>query len=103
MPKYPRRKAGRFRTALFSIVLPLILLSGAQVTGQSREVAVRGLSAPLDIAVDRWGVPHVSAGSVNDAFFGQGYAAAMLRLWQLDIFRRRPLGPPADAFRPRFP
>jgi penicillin G amidase len=102
MPKYPRRKAGRFRTALFSIVLPLILLGGPQATGQSREVAVRGLSAPLDIAVDRWGVPHISAGSVNDAFFGQGYAAAMLRLWQLDILHRRQLGRLAEVFGPSF-
>ena len=102
MPKYPKSKAGRFRTALISIVLPLTVLGGTQATGQSREVAVQGLAAPIDIAVDRWGVPHISAGNVNDAFFGQGYAAAMLRLWQVDILRRRQLGRLAEVFGPTF-
>jgi penicillin amidase len=88
--------------ALFSIVLPLLLLAGAPASGQSRDVTVQGLSAKLDIAVDRWGIPHVSAGSVNDAFFGQGYAAAMLRLWQVDILRRRQLGRLAEVFGPDF-
>jgi penicillin amidase len=97
-----RQKAGRLRTALFSIGLPLILLNGKPATGQSHEVAVQGLSAKLDITVDRWGVPHISAGSVNDAFFGQGYAAAMLRLWQIDIVRRRGLGRLAEVFGPTF-
>jgi penicillin amidase len=35
---------------------------------------------------------------VNDAFFGQGYAAATLRLWQVDILRRRWLGRLAEVF-----
>jgi penicillin G amidase len=100
MPKYP--KTGYFRTALLSIVVPLMLLGGMPASGQSREVAVQGLSAPLDITIDRWGIPHVSAASVNDAFFGQGYAAAMLRLWQIDLVRRRGLGRLAEVFGPTF-
>jgi penicillin amidase len=102
MPEHPRRKASRFRTALLAIVLPLALLGATPAIGQSREVTVQGLSAKLDITVDRWGIPHISAGSVNDAFFGQGYAAAMLRLWQLDIVRRRGLGRLAEVFGPDF-
>jgi penicillin amidase len=73
-----------------------------QATGQPREIAVQGLSAKLDITVDRWGIPHISAGSVNDAFFGQGYAAEMMRLWQLDITHRRQLGRLAEVFGPNF-
>jgi len=102
MPKYPRRKAGRFRTTLLAIVLPVMLLSGAPAIGQSRDAAVQGLSAKLDITVDRWGIPHISAGSMNDAFFGQGYAAALLRLWQIDVARRRGLGRLAEVFGPAF-
>jgi penicillin G amidase len=102
MPKSPRQRAGRFRIALLSIVLLPMMLAGVQATGQSREIAVQGLSAKLDITVDRWGIPHISAGSVNDAFFGQGYAAAMMRLWQLDITHRRQLGRLAEVFGPNF-
>ena len=102
MPKNTRRTAGGFRTALFSIVLSSILLNGAPASGQSRDVTAQGLSAKLDITIDRWGIPHISAGSVNDAFFGQGYAAAMLRPWQVDIVRRRQLGRLAEVFGPAF-
>jgi penicillin amidase len=102
MPKDPSRKARRFRAALCSIVPALMLLGAAPATAQSRDVAVQGLSAKLDITIDRWGIPHIAAGSVNDAFFGQGYAAAMLRLWQIDILRRRQLGRLAEVFGPDF-
>ena len=34
--------------------------------------------------------------------FGQGYAAATLRLWQLDVLRRRQLGRLAEVFGPSF-
>ena len=88
--------------AVLAIVLPLIGLGTNPAIAQSREVTVQGLSAKLDITVDRWGIPHIAAGSVNDAFFGQGYAAAMLRLWQIDIARRRGLGRLAEVFGPAF-
>ena len=100
MPKARRQGAGRLRTALLSLVVLPSLLAGLPAAGQPREIAVQGLSAKLDIAVDRWGIPHVSAGSVNDAFFGQGYAAAMMRLWQLDLTQRRQLGRLAEVFGP---
>lgn len=92
----------RHRAFLLSVFLPLLVFCGAPAIGQSREAAVQGIGATLDIAIDRWGIPHISAGSVNDAFFGQGYAAATLRLWQIDIVRRRGLGRLAAVFGPTF-
>ena len=50
------------------------------------------------IDIDGNGVPHIQAQSVEDAFFGQGYAAAWMRLWQLDINHRRLVGRLAAAF-----
>ena len=102
MLKHSKRRRDRVRTALLAIVLLPAMLVAATASGQTREAAVRGIDAPIDIAIDRWGVPHISAGSVNDAFFGQGYAAATLRLWQLDIIRRRTLGRLAEVFGPTF-
>jgi penicillin G amidase len=50
--------------------------------------------------VDRWGVPHLYASSLYDAFRVQGFNAARDRLWQLDFWRRRGLGLLAEAFGP---
>ena len=47
-----------------------------------------GISAPVEIRRDRWGVPHVHARTAEDAWFGQGWCHAQDRLWQLDLYRR---------------
>ncbi len=64
--------------------------------------SVAGLSAPISITLDRWGIPHIRAQTIDDAFFGQGYAAAMMRLWQLDLNHRRQVGALAEVFGPAF-
>ncbi len=66
--------------------------------GLAQSVQVQGIAAPVEIVTDRWGMPHITAASQADAFFGQGYAAASNRLWQMDIARRRMLGRMAVAF-----
>ena len=37
---------------------------------------------------DKWGVPHIYAGSNRDLFFAQGYVHAQDRLWQMELQRR---------------
>ena len=63
---------------------------------------VRGLAAPASIRVDRWGLPHIRAGSARDAFFVQGFNAARDRLWQIDLWRKRGLGLLAADFGPGY-
>ncbi|WP_174188401.1 penicillin acylase family protein [Nocardia barduliensis] len=63
---------------------------------------VSGLAKPVDILLDRWGIPHIYAASLEDLFFAQGYNAARDRLFQLDLWRRRGLGQLAEAFGPDF-
>ena len=46
------------------------------------------LAAPVTISRDRWGVPHVSATSMEDAAFAMGVAHAQDRLWQMEVTRR---------------
>src|SRR3984957_13832538 len=53
---------------------------------------VAGLGAPADIVIDHWGIAHIFAASMRDAFFLQGYNAARDRLWQIDLWRKRGLG-----------
>ena len=51
-------------------------------------LTLSGLKAPLEIVRDRHGVPHIYAGSVEDAQFGLGFAHAQDRLWQMEMNRR---------------
>ncbi len=51
------------------------------------DVTVEGPDGPIRIVRDRWGIPHVKAGSARDAFFAQGYCLGQDRLWQLELYR----------------
>ncbi|PVX29196.1 penicillin acylase family protein [Sphingomonas pokkalii] len=59
---------------------------------------VAGLSQPIEIVDDRWGVPHIRAATKADAFFGQGYVVARDRLFQIDFGHRRAMGRMAEVF-----
>lgn len=67
-----------------------------------RQVAAAALAAPIDIVDDPYGVPHIRARSIPDAFFGQGYVVARDRLFQIDLAHRRELGRMAEAFGAEF-
>ena len=51
-------------------------------------LSLDGISAPVEIRRDRWGVPHIRAQTANDAWFAEGFCHGQDRLWQLDLFRR---------------
>ena len=87
--------------------LPLLALLAA-LPGIAREavptetIQISGLRAAVEIRVDRWGVPHIYAGSEADVFFAQGVNAARDRLFQIDLWRRRGLGQLSEVFGPAF-
>lgn len=70
----------------------------AMARGPCRSHIVAGPAAPIDILFDRWGVGHVRAHSIADAFFADGYLAAQDRLWDLDLGHRGSLGRLAEVF-----
>lgn len=78
---------------------PLAVRAQARI---ARETTVRGAGAPIEIVDDVYGVPHIRAASIPDAFFGQGYVVARDRLFQLDLGHRREMGRLAEAFGPDF-
>lgn len=57
-----------------------------------RPQRVRGLHDSATITRDRWGIPHVRARTPHNAWFGQGFAAAQDRMFQMDYDRRRAAG-----------
>jgi penicillin amidase len=70
------------------------------VTDETLRIA--GLAQPAEIRLDRWGIPHLRAGSTDDLWFVQGFNAARDRLWQLDIWRKRGLGLLAEELGPGY-
>lgn len=96
---------GSFRhkaAALFSLwVLLAIAGLGAITTPLAgadpvEKLTLDGLTAPVEILIDRWGVPHIYAETEADLFFAQGYQAARDRLFQFEIWRRQATGTVAE-------
>src|SRR5512146_1322191 len=52
------------------------------------DISITGLTAPVTVARDPRGIPAITAASLHDLFFAQGYVTAQDRLWQMDMTRR---------------
>src|ERR1700687_2533216 len=59
-----------------------------------------GVSAEVAIRRDARGIPHIAAASADDVFFGQGFACAQDRLWQMDLLRREAEGRLSEVLGP---
>ena len=64
---------------------------------------LKGLLGHVDIGAIAWGIPHIRAGTIEDAFPGLGFVQAQDRLWQMELCcavapaAAEWLGPPAIA------
>ncbi len=67
-------------------------LSRRPLPKRSGRQRATGLSAPVAIKRDRWGVPHIEAAGTHDLWFAQGVCHAQDRLWQMEIYRRAAAG-----------
>ena len=47
-----------------------------------------GLAAPVEVVRDAHGIPHIVAGSEEDALFALGFVHAQDRMWQMEMNRR---------------
>ena len=63
-------------------------------------VRLGGIDSEIEIVRDRWSIPHIFAASTSDLFFGQGYATAQDRLWQMEVGRRVAAGTLAELVGP---
>ena len=64
-----------------------------QIDGQ---LAIPGLQAPVTVARDAQGVPHIKAASLDDLLVAQGFVTASDRLFQMDLLRRHAAGDLAE-------
>lgn len=101
--------------ALFPLVLLLLSAPIRSEPPQSSDLAARakyvlsqtsgtirvsGLSRPVTVLRDPWGIPHIYAETQADLFFAQGFVAAQDRLWQLEMWRRAGMGEMAEVLGP---
>ncbi len=95
---HPRGHVG---VAILVVVVVAPTPSGGASDGADR-FRVPGLQKPATVRIDRWGVPHIEAQTLYDAFAAQGFAAARDRLWQMDLWRKRALGEMSRDLGPAF-
>ncbi|MBS1101626.1 penicillin acylase family protein [Gluconobacter sp. Dm-62] len=90
------------RAVLLGGVAAILSASIRNTRAASPLQGLPGLNQPVEILEDRWGVPHVRARSIPDAFFADGYLVARDRLWSLDFGHRQSLGRLAEVFGSEF-
>ena len=72
----------------------IVFYTGIAQTKNS--LAVKGLTASVEVLRDQWGVNHIYALNQHDLFFAQGYCAAKDRLFQFEVWRRQATGTVAE-------
>lgn len=92
-----RRTAGLIETSSRIALLGLALVAGA---ARAEEVKLPGLTAPVQVYLDGYDIPHIYAQSWTDASRVLGYLHASQRLWQMDMLRRQASGTLAEVVGP---
>jgi penicillin amidase len=62
------------------------------------ELTVPGLGEPVEVLRDRWGIPYLTASSLEDLWFAQGFVTASERLFQIDLALRAATGRLSELF-----
>lgn len=104
------KKKGR-RARLIVIVLVLAVIAGIgygsywgvstvrasypQTTGS---ITLKGLSGPVDVRRDSYGIPQIYADSDEDLFMAQGFVQAQDRFWEMDVRRHTTSGRLSEMF-----
>ena len=76
-------------------------VAAASLLPEEGELTVPGLVEPVEVLRDRWGVPYISAASLPDLWFAQGFVTAGERLFQLDLTLRAATGRLSEIFADR--
>jgi penicillin G amidase len=81
--------------ALTSVVVGTVRRPFPQLSG---EVALPGLSAPVEVLRDEYGVPHIYADNAEDLFEAQGFVHAQDRFFEMDLRRHITAGRLSELF-----
>lgn len=92
------------RIVLGLLILIVLALSAAYIYSlrirpdYSGELDIAGLSAPVEIFFDDYGIPHIYASNTEDMYMAFGYQHAQERLWQMELLRRLAPGRLSEVF-----
>ena len=100
------RAPRKWLLGLLLLTLGAALVAGAgawwvaegTVPARSGQIRVKGLSAPVEVLFDTWGVPHIYARGSEDAWFAVGFLQARDRLWKMELYRRAAAGRLSELF-----
>lgn len=82
------------------LIFLFICVSAFVPLQEPQKIQLQGIKATVTIRRDERGIPYVEAQNDEDLYFGQGYAIAADRLWQMDLFRRSARGEIAEILGP---
>src|SRR3954470_25029945 len=112
MPHRPRprfaRRASRWLRRLGLLLIVLVLLAAGTLAGglwwalpgQPAALRLPGLAAPVEVSLDRHGIPRLAAGSERDAALALGWLHARDRMFQMELMRRGAAGRMAEVAGP---
>jgi len=83
-----KRTLGIFGALLGAVSLAAVATLRKSLPQTRGTLSIEGLSQPVEILRDRWGVAHIYAQNTSDLFFAQGFVHAQDRLWQMESQRR---------------
>ncbi len=95
-----RLTAGLILLCVLAVAL-VYYLASQSLPDYDKDIALPGLSSPVEIVRDNANVPHIfgSFGASDDSvYYGLGYAHAQDRLWQMAVLRRTAQGRLSEVF-----
>jgi penicillin G amidase len=79
------------------LIILFICASVSLPLQEPQTTQIKGIKDTVTIRRDERGIPYIVAQNDEDLYFGQGYATAADRLWQMDLFRRTARGELAEV------
>jgi penicillin amidase len=97
-PALFRRGVGCLLAATSLLLAACSSFFQTSVPQRDGSLSVPGLLAPVEIARDVYGIPHITASNDHDLSFAQGFVHAQDRLFPMDLERRLARGELAEIF-----
>ena len=105
----PKKKRGRVGLLVIAVVLLLVAGVGyggywsvnavrASFPETTGSIKLKGLSGPVQVKRDHYGIPQIYADTDEDLFRAQGFVQAQDRFWEMDVRRHLTSGRLSEMF-----
>lgn len=83
--------------AVFMALLVSLQTAMAQIPTYSGKITLQGLRQNVEVFFDSYGIPHIYAKNLKDAYYAFGFVHAQERIAQFEVFRRLGTGTMAEV------